>query len=131
MELLQSFERASGQKVNTDKSSIFFSTNVIHYNREQVCQAFQMREADGHCKYLGLPNTMGRNKSSILGFLKEKVRNRISSWDGKTILKLGYEILIKFAAQSLPSFTMSVFLLTLEIIKDIERTLAQYWWNSP
>lgn len=42
----------------------------------------------------------------------------------------GKEVLIKNMAQTLPSFAMSVFLLPLEITKDIERTLAKYWWNS-
>lgn len=38
MELLDTYEKASGQKVNKDKSSIFFGTNIIQYNREKICQ---------------------------------------------------------------------------------------------
>lgn len=85
LELLDIYEKASGQKVNKSKSSIFFSTNVIQYNRQLVCQELQMVEADEHSTYLGLPNVIGRNKTTIMGFLKEKVNNRIKSWDGKYI----------------------------------------------
>lgn len=36
-----------------------------------------MNEADATVSYLGLPNIVGRNKSRTLGFLKDKVRQRV------------------------------------------------------
>lgn len=81
LELLQKFECAWGQQVNSVKSSIFFSSNALIYNMEDVCNILQMSEADDHISYLGLANILGRNKSVILGFLKEKVRKRIENWD--------------------------------------------------
>lgn len=74
MELLMVYERASGQKVNIDKSLVFFSINVIQYNRELVCQELQMIEPDEKSKYLGLPNLLGRKKSVLLGYLKDKIK---------------------------------------------------------
>ena len=56
VELLKLFEQASGQKISVEKSSVFFSTNVIPYNRNNICQVLSMNEADMHSKYLGLPN---------------------------------------------------------------------------
>lgn len=130
LELLHLYEKASGQKVNMGKSSVFFSTNVITYNRNDICQRLQMLEADDQTKYLGLPNILGRNKSAILGFLKDKVNAKVRSWDNKTVSKSGKEILIRSVAQSLPAFAMNVFLLPLEVCKDVERSLTQYWWGS-
>lgn len=75
-DLLQVFEEASGQRVNVSKSLILFSSNVSNEIKKTVCQTLQMTEADENYKYLGLPNLVGRNKSSVLGFLKEKVRNK-------------------------------------------------------
>lgn len=89
LELLEVYEKVSGQWVNKSKSSIFFSTIVIQYNRQLICQALQMMEADGHSKYLGLLNIIGRNKSAILGFLKDKVHMKIRSWDGIFISRAG------------------------------------------
>ena len=130
VELLGVYEKASGQRINISKSSVFFSSNVIHYNRELICQALQMGEADEHNKYLGLPNILGRKKSVLMGYLKEKVKSRIKSWDGKLIAKSGKETLIKSVAQALPTYSMNVFLLPVEINKDIERSLTKYWWNT-
>lgn len=89
-----------------------------------------MLEADDQTKYLGLPNILGRNKNAILGFLKDKVNAKVRSWDNRAVSKSGKEILIRSVAQSLPAYAMNVFLLPLEICKEFERSLTQYWWGS-
>lgn len=62
LEVLGIYEKASGQQVKRNKSSIFYSTNVLQYNRDLICQLFQMAEANENSTYLGLPNVIGRNK---------------------------------------------------------------------
>uniref|UniRef100_A0A803NYG4 Reverse transcriptase domain-containing protein n=1 Tax=Cannabis sativa TaxID=3483 RepID=A0A803NYG4_CANSA len=71
--MLHSFEMASGQKVNVTKSSIFFSPNTDQLLKNQICSTLEMTEADDQSMYLGLPSTMGRKKTAILGFLKTKM----------------------------------------------------------
>lgn len=130
VELLSVYERASGQKINSSKSSVFFSSNTIQYNKTDLCNELQMQEADAHSKYLGLPNSLGRRKSEMLGYLKESVKKKIQSWEGKIISRGGKETLIKSVLQSLPSYAMYVFLLPLEITRDIERSLTKFWWST-
>lgn len=43
--------------------------------------------------------------------------------------RAGREILIKSVVQTLLSYAMNAFLLLLKIIKDIERSLAKFWWE--
>lgn len=99
MELLEIYEKASGQKINSNKSTMFFSDNITEYNKEQVCQVFCIREADDSSKYLGLPNNLGRNKSTVFGYLKDKVMSIIQNWNGKKVSKPAKEILIKMVAR--------------------------------
>ncbi|XP_074347096.1 putative mitochondrial protein AtMg00310 [Apium graveolens] len=87
-------------------------------------------EANEHSTYLGLPNIIGRNKSAILGYLKDNVNMRIRSWDGIFISRAGKEILVKQVAQALPVYAMNVFLLPQEITTSIEKCLMKYWWSS-
>ncbi|XP_060965512.1 uncharacterized protein LOC133034440 [Cannabis sativa] len=129
-ELLHQFECASGQKVNLGKSSIFYSTNTENQVREDISSLLQMPQADERSMYLGLPSTMGRNKSAVLGFLKDRVRKKLQGWDSKILSRAGKEVLIKSVAQALPSYAMNVFLLPLEISRDIESTMARFWWKS-
>lgn len=116
-DLLQIYDAASGQKVNLQKSSIFFSSNVIESNRVDLCNSLNMVPANEGSTYLGLPNMLGRNKSATLGFLKDKVRQKVQSWDGKWISQVGKEVLVKTVVQALPTYAMSVFLIPMNIIK--------------
>ena len=68
-----------------------------------------IHEADDNCTYLGLPNMLGRNKSALLGYLKDCLRQRIQEWEGHFLSKVGKEILLKPVAQALPNYAMSVF----------------------
>lgn len=68
LDLLNSFEEASGQKINANKSSILFSRYTDHGIREVICNLMGVQEADAGTKYLGLPNLKGRNKSVALGY---------------------------------------------------------------
>ncbi|KAL8114965.1 hypothetical protein AgCh_021696 [Apium graveolens] len=129
-ELLGSFERATGQQVNYGKSSIFFSSNVVSSDKMELCGQLQMQEANERSTYLGLPTMLGRNKSALMGYLKERIDSRIRSWEEGFISRSGKEVLIKNVAQALPSYAMSVFLLPQGITNDMERMLARYWWRS-
>ncbi|KAM6555062.1 hypothetical protein CsatB_015824 [Cannabis sativa] len=128
--LLHSFELASGQRVNASKSSIFFSPNSDGVVKTQICSTLGMPEATEGSFYLGLPNIIGRKKTVILGFLKNKIINRINSWDGKFLSRAGKEILLKTVIQSLPTYAMSVFLIPLKICNDIEKLMASFWWKT-
>ncbi|XP_017250538.1 uncharacterized protein LOC108221151 [Daucus carota subsp. sativus] len=130
LNLLGTYEKASGQQVNKAKSSIFYSSNVLSSNRELICHTLQMTEANDNSTYLGLPNIIRRNKSGLLGYLKDKVNMRIHSWDAKFISRAGKEILVKQVAQTLPSYAMDVFLLPLDITRSIEKALTKYLWHS-
>lgn len=79
LELLQQFERASGQKVNLSKSSVYFSTNIGVATRTEVCHILNMIEADENRTYRGLLSIMGRSKPITLRFLKAKLYKRLQS----------------------------------------------------
>uniref|UniRef100_A0A803P1W9 Reverse transcriptase n=1 Tax=Cannabis sativa TaxID=3483 RepID=A0A803P1W9_CANSA len=89
-----------------------------------------LAEANEDSLYLGLPCVMGRKKNAILGFLKEKMRKRIFSWETRFLSKAGKEVLTKSVAQALPSYAMSVFLLTKEICASLEGMMAKFWWKA-
>lgn len=130
LDLLHKFECASGQKVNLNKSSVFFSANVIQSTRIEICNLLQMREATSNTTYMGLPNMVGRSKTATLGFLKDKVRQKVQNWDSRWISQAGREILIKTVVQALPAFAMSVFLIPTDIIREFERVICKYWWGA-
>uniref|UniRef100_A0A803PVR0 Reverse transcriptase domain-containing protein n=1 Tax=Cannabis sativa TaxID=3483 RepID=A0A803PVR0_CANSA len=128
--LLQVFEQASGQVVNFDKSSLFFSNNTLPATRHLISQIMGIKKADESSTYLGLPCLIGRNKNAILGFLKDKVQKRIHQWEGRFLSKAGKEVLLKTVAQAFPSYAMSVFLIPLETCHGLESIMSKFWWQS-
>uniref|UniRef100_A0A803PNG6 RNase H type-1 domain-containing protein n=1 Tax=Cannabis sativa TaxID=3483 RepID=A0A803PNG6_CANSA len=116
----------------TDDSYVYCKANVEEAS--SILQMLQfmlhMTEASDNSFYLGLPCIMGRKKNAILGFLKEKMKKKIFNWESQFLSKAGKEVLIRSVAQALPSYAMSVFLLTKEICAELEGLMAKFWWKS-
>ena len=51
-------------------------------------------------------------------------------WKEKTISKAGREVLIKTMAQTIPTYSMSIFKLPTKMCDDINSVLAKYWWGQ-
>ncbi|XP_030499797.2 uncharacterized protein LOC115715121 [Cannabis sativa] len=130
LHILHFFEIASGQKVNASKSNVFFSPNTSSSARDSICSILGMVEASEGSHYLGLFNIIGRNKNAIMGFLKNKVINRLNTWHDKFLSRAGKEILLKTVIQSLPTYAMSVFLIPSGTIDEIEKLMARFWWKT-
>ncbi|XP_074327492.1 uncharacterized protein LOC141665405 [Apium graveolens] len=99
VDLLQIFERASGQKINAAKSSVFFSRNTAQEFRDAICAMLRFKEAGDNTTYLGLPSMLGRNKSAMLGYLKDRMKEKVQGWDKKWLSRGGKELLLKTVAQ--------------------------------
>lgn len=130
LQLLDIFEKASGQNINVNKSSIFFSSNTCNSLKQDLCYKLNFNESNDRSLYLGLLNIVGRNKSSIFGYIKDKLIDRIEGWDKKSLSKGGKKVLLKTVAQSLPNFAMSVFLLPLHMFQDLEKLMCKFWWRT-
>ena len=124
------YEEASGQKVNTDKSSIFFSPNTAQDTRDEIFTILGPMQNTRHTKYLGLPSLIGRSKNQFFAILKERVGQKLAGWKGKLLSMGGKEILIKAMAQAISTYTMSCFLLPQGLCDDMERMMKNFWWGQ-
>lgn len=75
--ILSTYERASGQRVNLDKTEILFSKGVPTSQRQAILDVLQVNEVDRHTKYLGLPTIIGRSKKTIFSCLKERIWKKL------------------------------------------------------
>lgn len=80
--------------------------------------------------YLGLPESFGVSKVSILSYLKENLTQRVHGWQTKFLSPGGKEILLKAVAMALPTYTMTCFLLPKNTIKQIMSLMSDFWWKS-
>ncbi|XP_024195576.1 uncharacterized protein LOC112198676 [Rosa chinensis] len=83
--ILDTYEKASGQKVNYQKSSVVFSKNVDMAEQNRLASILAVERADEHDKYLGLPLRVGRSKTAIFEYIKEKLTKKLINWKAKIL----------------------------------------------
>ena len=84
-EVLRMYCEASGQRINTDKSSIFFSKGVPEATRDEVKAALDVHNESLLEKYLGLPTDVGKNKEGSFKYLKDRIWKHIQGWMEKCL----------------------------------------------
>lgn len=127
--ILCSYEAASGQAINFQKSELFCSRNTSVELKDRIGNILGVRQVLGTGKYLGLPSMIGRNKKAMFSFLKDRIWNKINSWSSRCLSQAGREVLIKSVLQSIPSYVMSIFLLPATLLQEIEKMLNSFWWG--
>ena len=98
IDILRLYEAASGQKINTDKSSVFFSANTPEEMKVETLDILRSMQDSRHSKYLGLPSIIGKSKMDVFAVIKERVARKLSGWKEKILSISGREILIKAVA---------------------------------
>ena len=83
--ILQIYEQNSGQKINLEKSAVLFSPNTKNESRRKIQELFGVQSTESMGKYLGIPGSVGRDKTMIFGSLKERMEVRVKSWSNKTL----------------------------------------------
>ena len=107
--LLQSYYQASGQRVNYNKSLVFFSKGCPESAREEVKGILNVPTETLNERYLDLPYDIGSSKSGDFKFVKDRMWGKVKGWIERTISSAGKEVLIKLVAQSVPAYSMSFF----------------------
>ncbi|CAH9089844.1 unnamed protein product [Cuscuta epithymum] len=77
-----------------------------------------------------MPALIGKGKKEILDYLRQRVVNRIHGWNNKFLSKAGREVLLKAVVQAMPTYAMNVFLLPIELCKEIEVIMNGFWWKG-
>ena len=76
-DILSLYEEASGQKLNREKTNIFFSRAAKEETEAEISNFLQVPEVREYEKYLGLPAVVGRNRKASLNFIKERVWSKL------------------------------------------------------
>ena len=72
-ELLAFYEITSGQMINKEKTTLFFSRDTDEQTQEAIKLAFNVPTIQHYEKYLELPSFVGRNKTVCFTQIKERI----------------------------------------------------------
>jgi hypothetical protein len=125
-EILACYEDASGQKVNRDKTSLFFIKNTKVEVRLFLSRAMGVNPIQRYERYLGVPALIGRSKVSTFNGIKGRIWAKMNGWEEKFLSHAGKEILLKAVLQSIPAYSMSVFQLPKTLCREINSMMAKF-----
>lgn len=120
MKIIKNYGIASGQQLNTSKSSILFGSKVPAELKHEIKNAVGINKEGGMGTYLRLPEKICGSKRQVFAFIRDLLNNRINSWTAKFLSKGGKEILIKSVAQALPTL----------ILNKLKSAIAKFWWST-
>ncbi|KAK8710499.1 hypothetical protein V6N13_145819 [Hibiscus sabdariffa] len=78
--ILDCYSAATGQIINFDKLGLFFSSNVLSYNRLDVQRILGISSTTSPEKYLGLPSMVGRDKKAAFANLRDRFHENVDKW---------------------------------------------------
>ena len=72
-DILRLYEKASGQKLNRDKTTLFFSRNTPQTMQDELKNILGVPSIQQYERYLGLPSLVGKEKLTCFSQIKERV----------------------------------------------------------
>lgn len=81
--------------------------------------------------YLGLAIFIGKSKKDAFQPILTKIMGKLDGWRAKTLSQARRTVLIKSVASTIPTYTMSTFLLPLTICLDLDNLFKDFWWGFP
>ncbi|XP_013699656.2 uncharacterized protein LOC125596828 [Brassica napus] len=128
--ILHQYELASGQLINTDKSSISFSAKTPQETRISVKQTLGIAKEGGVGKYLGLPELFTRKKRDLFSSIVERIKIKAASWSSRRLSAAGKLTMLKSVLTATPTYSMSCFLLPVGLCNSIQSALTRFWWDA-
>ena len=125
--ILVLYDKASGQKLIREKTTVFFSKATSEERKLEIIEALGVSEVKDYEKYLGLPVVVGRNKKASLNFINW---NKLQGWKEKLLSQAGREVLLKVVVQAIPTFAMGCFKLPSGLLNDIEMMIRKLCANQ-
>ncbi|XP_057868067.2 uncharacterized protein LOC131075253 [Cryptomeria japonica] len=120
---------ASGQRVNEQKSSIFFF-NTPQAIQHRIAAILRFQIGTLPFVYLGIPLTVGRLPRSSWQQLLDKLRRKVSQWTHRWLSSAARLTLLKSVIQALPIYRCFVQAAPMYFLKEFDALSRQFLWSG-
>ncbi|XP_059446599.1 uncharacterized protein LOC132178161 [Corylus avellana] len=119
--LLRMYQEASGQRLNHNKTSNFFSRNTSLEEKGKIVEVSGIPITQRYDTYLGLLALVGKSRTVAFKSIIDRVRKKLQDWKLKFFSQVGNGILLKAVIQAIPTYSMNVCLLPKGLCLEINK----------
>jgi hypothetical protein len=78
--ILQTYSQGSGQRINLQKSSLYFGYHCTAEIKQKVMNSLNVHNEALQSNYLGMPTYVGKSSMSAFNFISESMWRRVQGW---------------------------------------------------
>jgi ribonuclease HI len=128
-ETLSLYCQGSGQKINLEKSSVFFGLHCQEQVKADVMNRLGVHNEALQETYLGMPTGVGRSPTVSFRSLVERAWKHMNGWSDRPTSRSGKETLLKAIIQAIPTYIMSCFQIPVSICDSLRKAIVDFWWG--
>ena len=130
MECLNMFCRFSGQRVNSNKSKLYFSANTQPNNIADVCRISNMEATNDLGKHLGVTLHTQRVTKTTFHDLISRMKARLSQWKASQLSLAGRHILVQSVTSTLANHAMQCVKIPAGVCDAIDQVQRNFLWGG-
>lgn len=130
LSILSTYQRASRQMVNMEKSECSFSQNLLAKDKNLICNRMALKTKQTQGRYLGMLVPFGRSKKAIFSFVVDRIYKKLKGWKEKFPSRADKETLVKAMAQAIPNYIISCYKIPNLCFKEIGAMISRFWWGT-
>ncbi|XP_071939796.1 uncharacterized protein [Coffea arabica] len=126
---LTEYQEASGQRVNSIKSSFFLPSGATSRQEELVHRILGFHRQSFPFTYLGAPIYKGRQRGVLFDDIVSKMRARLGHWSTKLLSFGGKLVLARHVLASLPMYLLQVLDPPKAVLTRLGRICNSFLWD--
>lgn len=127
---LNTFSTASSQKINVNKSSIFFSANMDFALQQDICSMAGMNRTEEIGMYLGVLMIEGCMTKAFFYPLLQKVDSHLAGWKSNMLSFFGRVIMAKSILSTLPNHLIQAMYLPKLVCEEFNKKIQDFIWGD-
>ncbi|KAK4282634.1 hypothetical protein QN277_013989 [Acacia crassicarpa] len=129
MGILESFGNMSGQKVNFQKTNVYFSKNVDRIVQNEICMFASFKRKDDLGRYLGAYMAKGKGKGKNSQSLLDKMQSKLSGWKKLTLSLAGRLNLVQSVTNQMAVYSMQHVAIPVGVHKQMVEMQRDFVWG--